>query len=286
MAGTRPTAITKLQDAPSVGKRNWLIYGAAGIGKTSLAGTAPNAIFLAVEAAGTESAKMMGSSADEWIIDNWSELRTEAYEYFKNGSGCKDYEWVLIDSGSEMEEIAWQDQLETAHARNAARSLYKPALEDYQIIGNKMKNMVDAFNRLPINVLYTFQDMRVTIEDQDTEEEKQLIMPLVGSPNNGIISTKICGKTTLNGWLTVRRVKIDSEGEGVETKDVRRLYTSAGKRFIAKDRHDTFGRFVDNPNITEMAEAVQKKIDKAKTTEEKMKAAGLSSSVSSMTGAK
>jgi ATP/maltotriose-dependent transcriptional regulator MalT len=52
----RPTAITSLKETPSEGKRNWLIYAPSGIGKTVLAGTAPNNLFLTVEAAGTESA--------------------------------------------------------------------------------------------------------------------------------------------------------------------------------------------------------------------------------------
>jgi hypothetical protein len=42
-----------------------------------------------------------------------------------------------------------------------------------------------------------------------------------------------------------------------ETKEeYRRLYLHGGPRWIAKDRHDTFNRFLDKPDIAEMNEAV------------------------------
>lgn len=267
VVGARPKAIVRLQDSPSEGKNNWLIYADSGVGKTVLAGTAENSMFLTVEAAGTESAKALGSSADELVCNSWVDLAGEYYNYFKHGSGCSDYEWLLLDSISEMEELCWTDQLEAAHKRNKSRSLFQPAIQDYQIVGNKMKRMIDQFNRLPINVLYTAQTMRIDVEDTDNDDDTTKLMPLVGSTRNGVVSQKICGKVTLVGLL--------QERPGKKKKDtVRRLWLQGGKRYIAKDRHDTFPMYVDNTTIPAMAAAVEARQKSVGSATPKNKEAG------------
>jgi phage nucleotide-binding protein len=244
----RPKAITSVQETPSEGKRNWLIYAPSGVGKTVVAGTAPNGLFLTVVAAGTESAKAMGSDADEWVCDSWAELQ-EAFDWLKNG-GYKEYEWAMLDSLTEMQELCWADQLEEAKANNSSRSIYQPAIQDYAIVDNKIKRLVDAFNRLPINVLYTAQQMDLGIEDEDGDDIT-MRLPMIGRAKNGApLSNLICGKMTLVGLLGVIK-----DSEDYET----RLATVSGTTWMAKDRHDTFGSYVDHPNIAEMAAAVDKR---------------------------
>lgn len=249
-----PKAITTLQESDGAGSKNWLIYGESGIGKTVLAGTAPRALFLTVEAAGTESAKAFGSTAKEWVINSWDELN-EAYRWLKS-EGKNHFDWIVVDSLSEMEELCWKQTLEEAHAANSSRSLFQPAIQDYQVVGNKIKKLVDAFNRLPINVIFTAQVMRVEMQDPDDEDEQiKRLMPLVGSVNNGVISGKICGMVTLVGLLLVRQPPKPEDGPRPDP--FRRLVLRGSKTWVAKDRHDAFGRWVDNPNIAEMVAAVE-----------------------------
>lgn len=249
----RPKAITSLKDSPTQGKRNWLIYADSGTGKTVLAGTAPKALFLTVEAAGTESAKALGSAADEWVVSDWKTLQ-EAYNWLKQ-EGVHEYEWVLVDSVSEMEELCWKDHLQEAHEANSNRSLYQPAIQDYQIISNKIKRLVDSFNRLPINVLYTAQTMRLEIENEETDDDTTLLSPLLGT-RNGVLSQKVCAMVTLVGLLRVQTPK------DKEVEPYRRLWLQGSRRYTAKDRHDTFPRYLDTPNIEEMADAVTKRQEK------------------------
>jgi len=239
----RPKAITKLSETPHEGKKNWLIYCGSGIGKTVLAGTAPKALFLTVEAAGTESAKAFGSEADEWICDSWEEVG-KAYAWIKK-EGHKLYDWVLLDSVTEMEELCWTDQLEGIGKEFEAR------IQDYGIVDRKVKKMVDNFNRLPINVLYTAQEMAFTTEDGDGDEI-QKVLPKIGRTKGGApLSNLICGKVTLVGYLGITEEK--EEGE------FRRLVVAGGDGWVAKDRHDAFGKYIDKPDIGEMAEIVNKR---------------------------
>lgn len=221
------------------GKRNWLIYSPSGIGKTVLAGTAPRGLFLTVEAAGTESAKALGSIADEWVCDSWKELN-KAYNYLYKG-GAEDHDWVMLDSTTEMEELAWNDQLESI------KKEYEARIQDYGIVDRKVKKLIDRFNRLPINVIYTAQQAGMEMLT-DSGEEYTKVLPALGRAKGGWpLSNLICGKVTLIGLLQVRE---DKNG------DYRRLYVQGGDRWTAKDRHDTFGKFIDNPNIEEMSDAV------------------------------
>lgn len=240
--GGRPSAITTLADAPSDGKRNWLIYSQSGAGKTVLAGTAPNALFLTVEAAGTESAKQMGSKAEEFIVDTMDKLQ-EAYEYFAYGSGCGDYEWVILDSLSEIEEALFWGQVQGG-------SLTKK-IQDYGTVATMVKREVDRWNRLPVNVLYTAQTMNLEVEDEDGDDVT-MTLPSLGT-SNGVLSQRICAKTTLNGLLLV-----DSrETEDGERQERRRLMLKGNTSFIAKDRHMIAPPkgYLINPNIGAMATA-------------------------------
>lgn len=251
---TRPSAITKLSDTVSDGKCNWMIYGDPGSGKTPLSGTAPNALFLTVEAAGTESAKIAGSTADEWPTPTWEEFG-KAYKWLSEG-GCKEYKWVIIDSFSEVEDVCWQDHLDTMN-REKGRSIYKPQLDDYQIIGNKLKRIVDQFNRLPINVIYTAHVQRVDITDIYTDEESTLIMPAIGSPKNGTLAQKIAGKMTLTGLLADRPKKKSDADMPDLGYDPRRLITQGNRKLLAKNRHG-FPRSIDIPSIPMMIEMMEK----------------------------
>lgn len=239
-AGKRPSAITKLSETPSEGKKNWLIYGKSGDGKTVLAGTAPNALFLTVEAAGTESAKSMGSEADEMVVDTLDRL-DEAYEYFKNGSGCKDYEWVILDSLTEIEELFWGK----VQGSNMGKKI-----QDYGTVATYMKREIDRWNRLPVNVLYTAHTMQLDIEDEDGDDAT-LTLPGMGT-SNGSLSQKVCAKTTLNGYLIVKSGTKD--GNRVEQ---RRLMLRGNDAFIAKDRHQITPEkgYIVDANIADMAAA-------------------------------
>lgn len=256
----RPSAITKLSEAPRTGMKNWLVYGDSGIGKTVLAGSAPKALFLTVEAAGTESAKEMGSGADEWVTSTWAELQ-EAWKWLKEDGGAKAYDWLLVDSLSEVEEACWRMYLDQQAKDNTRRSIYRAELQDYNVVGNMMRKFVDSFNRLPMNVLYTALPMAVDMTDPITEEDMTKTMPQLGSAKNGKLSQKVSAQMTLVGMLNVIVPKKKTEDEDGEKKPAdrtpfRRLNLAGNSRFVAKTRHHKLGRFVDQPNIAEMVATI------------------------------
>jgi hypothetical protein len=247
----RPTAITELGARTPFKK--WIIYADSGGGKTVLGGTAPDNIFLEFDPEGTESAEVFGSTSKVWQIPNWSEWQ-EALDYFKRGSGCEDFNWVTIDTLTEGEDVCWSDHLALQHARKpSTRSLYKPALDDYPQVWNKVKALVEDFNRLPINVLYTAHVLAIPRWDDDREEDYEELMPLVGSTKNGVLSRKICAKVSLVGYLDVKRRR-DEEGN---IEQFRRLYVNKRRDMIAKNRYG-WGNYLDDPTMPQLIGAADK----------------------------
>lgn len=247
--GHRPTATTKVGASPSY--KNWMVVGDTGVGKTVLAGTAPKAYFGLFEAQGTESAKLFGSDADELVIREKSEF-TEMYEYFEYGTGCDDYQWLVMDSLDEFEECLWRTWLKQQKDAKSTRSLFKAELADYNIIGNMVKKHIDDLNRLPINVLYLVKPMPVITYDEDTEEEKTEILPMLGSQKNGNLARRICGKVSMVGYLESKQKTVDKE-----LLEWRRLYTSRRGGIHAKNRYD-WGPYIDDPTIPALVQLADK----------------------------
>lgn len=240
----RPSAIVALQGGARPVYRNWLVYSEPGVGKTVLAGTAPRGLILSYDIEGTESARALGSTADEWQIETWVEY-LDALAYLQLGTGCQDYDWVTSDNLSTLEEHAWAYTMGEGRKRNKKRPEYKPALGDYPIVWNMMKRHVAEFNRLPINVIYTANAMRIDSFDSETEEERSQLMPLIGSPKRGDTSSRICASVSLVGLL--REVKRDGVTRG------RRLYVEGSDFWVAKSRYPALVPFVSSPTIPRMA---------------------------------
>jgi hypothetical protein len=202
-----------------------------------------------MEAEGTDSAREMGSKADEWPVDNLAEYE-RVKDYFERGSGTKDYDWVILDSLDELEEHVWLHQMTSAKTRNRNRPEYKKALGDYPVVWDTIKREVNQWNRLPVNVLYTCKTMRIDGEDPETEEDRSVLMPLLGSTKRGDTSARVCGMVSLVGLLRVIR-----SPDGAQ--QMRRLHTESSNFWVAKSRHQILTPRIDRPNIATMAQAVR-----------------------------
>jgi hypothetical protein len=260
--GARPTAITSVQERTKF--KNWLLYGDTGVGKTTLASYLPRNMFITFEVEGTESAAVAGSTADEFTVRTRDEF-IEIYNYFEYGSGCDEYDWVTLDSVSEMEECFWRSQLRAMKEKKpSTRHLYKPALDDYPWVWNQTKAAIDDFNALPINVLYTAQVMPLNVYDDDLEEEFTQFMPMVGSAKTGILSRKVCGMVSLVGYYDIVRTQQDDDDDN-EIQDIHRLYMTKRKDFLAKNRYG-WPAYADNPSLPKMVAAADRALAGGKRT--------------------
>lgn len=251
----RPKAIISLQDEGYTFNMNWLIFGQSGVGKSVLSGTAPDSLILTTEAEGAISAKARGSKSSELKVSSWEEWLQ--YMDWLEHSGHKDYRWINLDSLDELEEHAWNSIMTRGGtARSVGGAFRSRSRNDYPLVWSAIGDQVDRLIRLPTNILITAKTMRVDTET-DEGEDTTLALPLVGSTKRGDLAQKVCGKMTLVGYY--RGVRNEETG-----RKVRRLHTEDSERWVAKDRHDTFGRYVVNPDITEMEAAVMERLETGK----------------------
>lgn len=225
----KPPSIIKLDEFDE--SINMLVYGDSGVGKTVFAGSADRVLFLGTEK-GTIAAKRQGSTAEVWPINGWEDVR-EAYEFLAHG-GSELYDWVIMDSVEEMQNLALRWILNAAVAENTSRDLDIPAIQDYQKWQNMYKRFLRMFCDLPVNVLFTATTLR-----SENEEGEQIVLPNLQGKGYGIASWT-CAQMHVVGYLSVQR-----RGKGDDKELWRRLQTQTVPPYFGKDRYNCLGTYND-----------------------------------------
>jgi len=244
--------IESLQD--SVIFVNMLVYADSGTGKTVFAGSDDRVLFVAPEDSGTLSAKRHGSKADKWPVKSWNDL-LEAYEYLydeieKNGK--LPYDWVVIDSLTEMQYMAMQHILKQVVEENASRDPDVPAIQDWQRYYIIFEKMIRAFNDLGVNMLYTALARKV----EDAEGEDFYTPDIQGK--DYLLSQKVASLMTSYGHMKIdlKPQMVDGEETGKKLR-VRRIYWEDTGASRGKDRTRTLTPYTDNLTL----KAIRSKIE-------------------------
>lgn len=84
-----------------------LVYGAAGVGKTTLSGTAKNNVIISAEAG------LLSLSHHDIPVIEVSNLDDvmDAYQFLLNSEDAKGFEWITLDSISEIAEVCLAAQM-------------------------------------------------------------------------------------------------------------------------------------------------------------------------------
>jgi hypothetical protein len=222
---------------------NMLVYSDPGAGKTVLAGTAPNATFLATEP-GTISAKRMGSQAKLVKVSDWDEFMS--WLRWARRGGVKAGEWWMPDTLTELQAMCIKGILSDAHSANASRDLDTPAIQDYMKWQLLFKRVVRAMNDLPCNILYTCHAM-----DSEDEEGETIVLPSLSGKNGTSDPTTmakwVAGTVHAYGYLKVKKQ---------EGKEFRRLIFQRSGPYFGKDRYGVLGPYIDNPNMADIEKRI------------------------------
>lgn len=208
-----------------------VLYGESGVGKTVLAGSAPNAVIFEVEPQAAQSARQFGSTARKVVTPDWNHI--EAIPNFIRSQVLGKYEWVVVDSITDVDERCMRGILKEEHARNPKmRRLDRPALADYGVRDNRVKAFVEELFTIPINVILTAHTFQLEVPDPDDDTETFLSsLPLLGSTNNARLSRWLCGKAS-----GVLHMTSEQRIRGGKVKTVRSLRTDKTKTIFAKNR--------------------------------------------------
>lgn len=219
---------------------NILVYGDSGVGKTVLGGTSPKSLILRAED-GAISAQRMGSKSKVWPIKTWADFE-QAYAWLENNPD--EFEWIVIDSISKLQELCIRAILDKAVADNPNRDQDIPALQDHYKWQLLMKRYVVMFNDLPINTLWTALAMH-----KEDPEGDDIVLPLITGKGYDI-SAAICAEMNVVGYLEVKKVKTKRAGSDTVTEVERRqLLTKVTPPYFAKDRYNVLPSPMVDPTM-------------------------------------
>ena len=198
--------ITTTREAAHINGLKVLVYGAAGVGKTTLCATLPSPIILSAEA-GLLSLRHLEVPVIE--VSTLEDVEA-AYSYLLSPE-AEAYQWVCLDSISEIAEVVLSRE----------RKATKDPRQAYGALAEHMFDLLRAFRDLPRNI-YMSSKMEKT---KDEVSGAMLYSPSLPGQRLGQ------GIGYLFDELFALRVERDPEGQ-----PTRWLQTGSDKQYQAKDR--------------------------------------------------
>jgi hypothetical protein len=242
---------------------NILIHGPSGHGKTLLAGGAADGsrpvTFLSTETEGVASARAVGSQAALWRCPSWEHavagVKKAELEFTID-------DWMVVDSGTKMQEMYMRWILQRENDINPQRDLDIPAIQNHQKYQNGFKRWTDRLIDGRFNVIFITTSMTA----DDAEGEERIIPHLLGK--KGEISDYVSSQFSVALYYSVARESREMRGP-----ILRRALAQPYPPWYAKDRYMALGRYWDVEDgdyfaMSRMIEAINKARGAANAGEE------------------
>ena len=227
---------------------NGMIYGMSGVGKTSIAASLPNPVFLGSEPgiiAATRMRSRLGLTNGRGVpIRDWTKFE-RAVDAVEDGK-YDDAEWIVVDTISTMQQLAFRYWTNSEHKRNPKMDEDIPDQGGHQKVQFLTRKMVSRLVDAPINVLFLAHLMAPENNDGST-----VYLPAIeGQAKKGYAVAHYCmGLMNIVGFMGVKEVKSGEVRRIVwqhtedKTKDI--IYT-------AKDQYGVLGRYTDDVMMPEL----------------------------------
>lgn len=208
--------------------KNLILYGNSGVGKTALAGGAPNAYFLTTEK-GVVSAQRTGSKAQRLAGHDWDHVEA-SLDWADNNLDLSN--WLIVDSVSKMQILNMRWILQAEHEERDA-DLDIPQIQNHQ----KWQNMYMRFWDRMIDAKYNTILIATAMHKEDPDGESLVLPAITGKDYT--ISNYCCAQADCVLYYGVPRNQPKDE------PTLRRILTETRPPYFAKDRYNALPRYID-----------------------------------------
>lgn len=245
----------EIEDLSAVGEStNGLIYGDSNSGKTRIAGTAPGKCFWLVGENGAKSAARAGAQVKARKITDTA-TAWAAIEFLEYKERYRQLDWVILDGLTTMQDRFRLGYAAEAFDIDSSKRQHRnlPDRPDYFNTQNFLKAWIPRLVDMPVNFLITAHAYRT----DKTDGGELLVFPGIQGKVTETANA-ISGLMDFTGYLEARRLRVrDSD----DTRIVRRLWFESPQRktrdedevrYIAGDKFDCLGPYMDAPSIPKM----------------------------------
>jgi len=219
---------------------NLMVYGDSGVGKTPLAGKAPNSVFLSTEK-GTISAKRFGSKSKLIRCHTWERLEA-AIDYLE--ANPSEFDWAIVDSATKMQQLLLRYLLKNnVEDGKKMADLDVPQIQDHQKWQNMYKRFIDRLIDLDVNVIFV-----ATAMHKEDAEGDDLVLPDIQGKDYAI-AQYACAQMDGVYYLATQTNKKTEQPEWF-------LLTKSRPPYFAKDRFNALPPVLRRPDMADIIEAI------------------------------
>lgn len=215
---------------------NMMVYSDPGVGKTVLGGSYGKRSLIIATENGTVAAARQGSQAA--VADcrgDWMKFE-EITEWLQDNADRDGfpYDWVIIDTGTALQDIILQDIVQTAVDvdTEGKRSRDKYELQEWGEGHNRFRRYVGYYNDLPVHTLWLAHAM-----NWDDEEGNTIRMPKFQGKHEQM-SVWMSAQMHCYGYMHMVPVKLKDD----RIVQRRQIEWQANSKWRAKDRFDVLGK--------------------------------------------
>ena len=225
--------LTTTREAAHLQGLKVLVYGGAGVGKTSLCATVPNPVVISAEAG---LLSLRGHDLAVIEVGTLDDIH-DAYRFLAESEEARLFEWVCLDSISEIAEVVLsRERKATKDPRQAYGALYE-----------HMGDLLRAFRDLPRSVYMSAKAER----NKDEISGAMLFSPSL--PGQKL------GQSIAYLFDEVFALRVEKDADGNPS---RWLQTGADFQYTAKDRSGALSLF-EPPNLGAIATKIVQEVSHA-----------------------
>lgn len=246
--------------------RAYAIYGPAGTGKTTLAGTFPGPVLLIdMNDRGDDSVAELADKLVVADVTEESELE-DIYWELKSGSWKGKYATVILDTVTQLQQIIIEELVESKGSKSKkfadknAGDWGTMTKQDWGTVSSKMKKHILNFRGLPINVVFLAQQRVFNIGEDDEIE----FQPEVGPSLSPATASYLASAMHVVGNTFIRRKVKKVKNEKGKVVEKSRLVYCLGIgpselyiRKVRKPRDIEVMDVIENPTYEDIIEIIQ-----------------------------